>query len=152
MQIILEDKITTIDQLKYVPVASESGIDDSIAFTGWNIDGWKAETKEHYYPVYNETYSQYVFTVQISRIPFNSFLKTFLPVFFILLLCFLPLLWTRINSNPTYCHDIQLNCCCHVPYFNIQPDTSCCYLTFADRFMVLTYFILLASSSLILHY
>src|SRR3989338_2108306 len=34
VQIILEDKEATVDQLRYVPLTKQSGIDDSIAFTG----------------------------------------------------------------------------------------------------------------------
>ena len=106
MQIILEDKRNTIDDVIYVPLKEESGIDESIAFTGWDIDGWEAESKEHYYGVYNETYSQYIFTVDISRIASNSFFKTFLPVLIIMLIVLFTFLMdpdkimTRVTSSP----------------------------------------------------
>ncbi len=41
MQIIIEDKENPIDKIKYVPMKTDTGIDKSIAFTGWDINGWK---------------------------------------------------------------------------------------------------------------
>ena len=73
MQISLEDKRKQVDEINFVPLEDESGMDESIAFTGWNIDGVEIESKEHNYDIYDETYSQYVYTVNISRIGINSF-------------------------------------------------------------------------------
>jgi len=35
MQIIIEDKEKTYEEQRYIPLQKESGIDESIAFTGW---------------------------------------------------------------------------------------------------------------------
>ncbi|HEY9703024.1 MAG TPA: hypothetical protein V6C58_11285, partial [Allocoleopsis sp.] len=85
MQIIIEDKVKTIDEINYVPNLEESGIDETVIFTGWNLDSWDAKVTEHYYPVYDETYSRYVFSMDISKIFWNSFIKTILPIIFIML-------------------------------------------------------------------
>src|SRR3989338_11321534 len=85
IQIIIEDKKKTIEELEYVPDFEATDIDDSIAFTGWNLEDWKAETQIHSYEVYGEDYSQYVFTIPISRIKINAIFKTFLPIIFIIL-------------------------------------------------------------------
>jgi hypothetical protein len=84
LQIVLEDKKLTSKELKYVPCPKENGLDNSVTFPGWRITGCDASVAEHSYPVYNESYSQYVFNVGIARIKFNSFLKTFLPVLFLM--------------------------------------------------------------------
>src|SRR3989344_877411 len=47
IQIIIEDKKKTIEELEYIPDLEASGIDDSIAFTGWNIEDWKEERQIH---------------------------------------------------------------------------------------------------------
>ena len=146
MQIILEDKKSTVDDLVYIPLDEESGIDDSIAFTGWNIKGWSGEVKEHYYPVYDETYSQYVFSINIAKIVFNSFLKTFLPVVFIMLVVLFSFLLdpdkvqARLGMVGS---SLVASVMFHVSISNQIPPVG--YLTFADKFMLLTYFVLLAS-------
>ncbi len=143
MRIILEDKNSTIEELRYVPLPDESGIDGSITFVGWNLNGWNVDVKEHYYSAYNETYSQYVFTVSISRIALSSFMKTFLPVFLILMVVLLSLVLdpdkipTRITMAGS---SLVASVMFHISISNQIPPVG--YLTFADKFMVLTYFIL----------
>lgn len=146
MQIILEDKNRQADELKFVPLKKESGIDDSIAFTGWNVDGWDAVSKVHDYNIYEENYSQYVFTVNISRIALNSFFKTFVPVFFILLIALFTFIMdpdkitTRLAVTSS---SLVATVMFHISISNQIPPVG--YLTIADQFMLLTYFILLSA-------
>jgi len=146
MQIIIEDKSKTTDELIYVADNELSGVDESIAFTGWNIDGWRADVKEHKYNVYDEIYSQYLFTIPISRIALNSFMKTFLPVFFILLVVLFSFILdpdkitTRLGMAGS---GLVASVMFHISISNQIPPVG--YLTFADKFMVLTYAILLST-------
>ncbi len=146
MEIILEDKKNTIDKVAYVPLKEESGVEKTIAFTGWDIKGWEAVAAEHNYPVYNETYSQYRFSVGISRIVVNSFIKTFLPVIFILMVVLFSFLLdpdkltTRIGMAGS---SLVAAVMFHVSIANQIPPVG--YLTFADKFMVLSYLVLLTS-------
>lgn len=146
LQIILEDRTRVREQLQYTPLLEESGIDQLITFAGWNIDGWYATVRDHVYPVYDETYSQYVFTLDISRIALTSFLKTFLPVIFIVFV----VLFTFIIDPDKIAQRITMVSSSlvaavmfHVSINNQIPPVG--YLTFADQFMILTYFIILAS-------
>ena len=144
MQIILEDKKNTIEDLRYIPLTEESGLDESIAFSGWKIDGWEVNTSEHEYKVYDETYSQYVFTVDISRIKSNSFFKTFLPVLVIMLIVLVSFLMDpdKITSRLTIAtSSLVASVMFHISIANQIPPTG--YLTIADKFMILTYIILL---------
>ncbi len=146
MQIIIEDKVLPIDDLRYVAVLDQSGIEPSISFTGWNLDGWKSNVFEHHYGVYNETYSQYVFEVDVSRIVVNSFIKTFLPVIFILLVALSSFLLdpdklaTRIAMVSS---GLIASVMFHISITNQIPPVG--YLTFADKFMLVTYFVFLSS-------
>jgi len=146
IEIILEDKKNTIEKLVYLPLLEESGIDKSIAFTGWEIRGWKAGSGEHHYPVYNETYSQYKFSIDITRVAVNSFIKTFLPVIFILMVVLFSFLLdpdkltTRIGVAGS---SLVAAVMFHVSITNQIPAVG--YLTFADKFMVLSYLVLLTS-------
>ncbi len=146
MQIILEDKKKTINEVVYAADNSVSGIDESITFTGWNLDAWTSYVREHDYKIYGEKYSQYVFEIDISRIVVNSILKTFLPVFFILLVLMFSFLLdpdkvtTRLAMAGS---SLVAAVMFHISIANQIPPVG--YLTFADKFMVLTYGIILAS-------
>jgi len=144
MHIRIEDKTHTSNEVTYVPDTGQSGIDDSIAFTGWNIDGWSAESVAHEYGVYNETYSQYVFSIAISRIPLSSFFKTFLPVLFMVLIVMFTFIMdpdkitTRLTVSTS---SLVASVMFHISISNQIPPVG--YLTNADKFMVLTYFLFL---------
>lgn len=147
MQILIEDKALTKEDLVYIPSIEESGLDTSVAFSGWNIDGWKAESLEHYYPPYDETYSQYAYTIEISRIPINSFFKTFLPVIFMVLIVMFSFIMdpdkitTRLTITTS---SLVASVMFHISVSNQIPPVG--YLTTADKFMILTYFFFLVAA------
>jgi hypothetical protein len=146
LQIVLEDKSRPVEELTYVPVRDESGIDESIFFTGFSINGWGAKVVEHVYPVYDETYSQYVFFIDISRIAFNSFLKTFLPVLVIMLIVMFTFVMDpdKISTRLTVASSsLVATVMFHISIANQIPPVG--YLTLADKFMILTYVLLLAA-------
>jgi hypothetical protein len=152
MQIILENKSNSLEKVKYIPLTAESGMDRAIVFPGWNIKGWEAASAEHEYPVYktpegkNEVYSQYVFSVGIGRIRLNSFLKTFLPVLFLMLIVTASFILdpdkvtTRLAAISSA---LIASVMFHVSISGQIPPVG--YLTFADKFMVLTCLVLLMS-------
>lgn len=144
MVIALEDKLKTTDKINYVVDIEQSGMDDSIVFTGWNLDSWNATVKEHYYAPYDETYSQYLYEINISRISFNSFLKTFLPIIFIMLITIFTFVIDpdKIMNRLTIAgSSLVATVMFHISISNQLPPVG--YLTIADKFMMLTYFILL---------
>lgn len=146
MEIIIEDKEKGIDELKYAPSESESGIDKSIFFSGWNIDGWNAEAREHRYDIYDETFSQYVFTVNISKIWFNSFLKTFLPIIFMVMILMFSFIMDldKITSRLAVATSTLVAAVMfHISISNQIPPVG--YLTIADKMMILTYFFILSA-------
>ncbi|HYD03065.1 MAG TPA: hypothetical protein VEC16_02090 [Alphaproteobacteria bacterium] len=146
MQIIIEDKVKTVEEINYVANIEESGIDSTVAFTGWNLDEWSAEVTEHEYPVYGETYSRYQFNMDISKIFWNSFIKTILPIIFIMLVALSSFvidpdkMATRVAMISSA---LVASVMFHVSISNQVPPVG--YMTFADKFMLLTYFILLLS-------
>jgi len=145
MEIILEDKDDVYEKIRFLPLKKESGIDESIVFTGWNIDGWEAKSRKHNYDIYGETYSQFIFAVNISRIALSSFFKTFLPIFFIVLVVVFSFILdpdkitTRLGMAGS---SLVAAVMFHVSINNQIPPVG--YLTFADKVMVLTYFVLLS--------
>ena len=142
--ISLEDKLQTIDKIEYIPDLERIAIDTSVVITGWNMKKWKAETLTHEYKVYNEKYSQLIFTIPISRIALNSFLKTLLPIIFIIVVMLSSFilapdkLTTRIAMVSSA---LVASVMFHVSLANQIPPVG--YLTFTDKFMGLTYFVIL---------
>jgi len=146
LKIIIEDKNNTIDKLNYIPNLRESGIDASIIFIGWNIDEWTAYAREHDYDLYNESYSQYVFEITISRITLNAIFKTFLPIIFIILIVLSSFVLDpdKITNRLTMVSSaLVASVMFHVSLANQLPPVG--YLTFIDKFMVLSYFVILLS-------
>jgi hypothetical protein len=146
IEIIIEDKRNTIDHVKYVPNNEEAGIDPSVSFSGWIIGNYSQTTTEHYYESYDETYSQFIFSIPISKIVINSTIKSILPVVFIILVMLssfildIDKLATRIAMVSSA---LVASVMFHVSLSNQIPPVS--YLTFMDKFMVLTYFVILIS-------
>jgi hypothetical protein len=149
IQIVLEDKKNTIDKVSYVIDNEGTGIDDSVVITGWQMGESKTEIKEHYYKIYDETYSQYVYTIPIYRITLNAIIKTLLPISFIIIVMLSSFildpdkLTTRIAMVSSA---LVASVMFHVSLANQIPPVG--YLTFMDKFMVLTYFVILMSFAL----
>jgi hypothetical protein len=145
LQINIEDKTEAIGNMHFIPNTEESGMDAAIVFPGWAINGWTISTTKHDYPVYDETFSQLVYTVNIGRMKLNSFLKTFLPVLFLMLIVMSSFI---LNPNQittrlaAISSALVASAMFHISISGQIPPVG--YLTFADKFMVLTYFILLA--------
>jgi len=144
IQIVLEDKLKTKDQLVYFALANESGMDDHKNFPGWEIKNWTVKVDEHYYPPYGETYSRYTFSIEIERIVLNAVLKTFVPLFFIILIALASMFLSpnemgfRITiGGSTLVTTVLL----HLNMLSEIPPTP--YLTFSDKFMFANYSILL---------
>ncbi len=146
IQIKLEDKIQTTDTLNYVWDTSQSGLDSQVLLSGWNFKQWNATTSNHFYPPYNQTYSQAVFSMDLEKPRMNSFAKTFLPILFIVLITLLSFLMdvdktgTRIGIASGA---LTASVLFHISIANQLPAIT--YLTYADKIMILTYGFLLFS-------
>lgn len=144
IRIVIEDKTRTKNEIQLVPLREESGLDASIIFPGWNIEGMDIVTRDHEYLAYNEVFSQIVCTVNISRIRLNAFMKTFIPVIFLMLIVLSSFILnpeqvtTRLGAISSA---LVASAMFHISISNQIPPSG--YLSFADIFMILTYLILL---------
>lgn len=149
MEIALEDKRSDRSKVVFSPNLNESGIDPSVVFVGWDVLGWRAFERPHRYDAYDETFSQYVFAVDIARIGLNSFFKTFVPVLIIVLIVLFSFVMDpdKITNRLTVATSSLVGAIVfHISIANQIPPIG--YLTIADKFMILTYFILLLSALL----
>ncbi len=116
VEIIIEDKKKTIKELQYIPDLDETGFDKSITFIGWDMEQWNVSIREHVYDIYDETYSQYVFEIPISRITINSIFKTFLPIIFIILVMLSSFVLDPDKNNYEINNGwLSISCKCYVP-------------------------------------
>jgi hypothetical protein len=147
LTIALEDKNRKSNELVFAPDEGNSGVDQNVLLVGWQLTGWNASEQKHFYAPYGEEYSRYEFKTGINRIFIASALKIFPPVLFILIVGLLALLieerdklWTRIGINTSAllaCVMFHLNVTSSIPPVG--------YLTFADKFLIGTYVVLVLS-------
>jgi hypothetical protein len=147
LSITLEDKRGQSNELVFVPDDAQSGVDPKVILVGWELNGWNATSETHHYAPYNEDYSRYSFALNIRRIFLASIMKTFLPVLFIVIVGLLALLieerdklWTRIGINTS---SLIAAVMFHLNVTSSIPPVG--YLTFADKFMLVTYVVLVLS-------
>ncbi|MCS7240422.1 MAG: hypothetical protein NZ651_04180 [Candidatus Bipolaricaulota bacterium] len=143
LTIEIEDKRRTAEELIYVVDEKACGVDPSVIVVGWRLAGWEAHVVTHAYEIYGETYSRFVFGLQIQRVTLNAVIKSFLPIACMLLVGFLSLLLTpdkvttRLSLNiSTLLGAVMF----HVNLTSSIPPVG--YLTLADRVMIVTYIIL----------
>lgn len=141
LPIVIEDKKNPKEKLVYVLDNESCGIDPAVTLVGWDLAGWSGKVEDHDYLPYNETYSRFTFSIGIKRIFLAAILKTFLPVIFIVIVGLLALLieerdklWTRIGINTSALIAAVMF---HLNVTSSIPPVG--YLTFADKFMILTY-------------
>jgi hypothetical protein len=80
LELTFEDAVNDATALQYVPVMDGSGIDEGVRIPGWRIGDVSLEETTKTYPP-DEAFSRTRFSVQISREPLSSTLKSFLPPF-----------------------------------------------------------------------
>ncbi|HYV99886.1 MAG TPA: hypothetical protein VE862_00385 [Candidatus Acidoferrum sp.] len=148
LSIRIEDTTLTTQNLTYQVDPDGSGLDPSIVVVGWAISGWNQTVINHYYQVYNQTYSQYVFSVNLEREPAFGF-EVFIPVFFLAFISLIGMLMYGKTSSVLE-NRILLTASCLIAavLFQFSLDNNVPplgYLTFADKFMIATYFIIISS-------
>lgn len=140
LTIELEDKVQTIQTQVYQVSMADSGIDPAVTVAGWDMDGWKADVSQHYYAPYDETYSKYVFSIQVHRSMTAAILKTLMPALIIVLVGLLSLVLTPDKIIPRL--TLTTGAFTGAVLFHINMTSSLPplgYLTFADRFMLFNY-------------
>jgi hypothetical protein len=140
LPIILENATRSKKEVVYDLDTKQAGIDPAVNFVGWQLKGWDASIHDHNYEVYGETYSQYVYKIEVGRLMFISSMKTFLPVLCFMLISFVSLLVTlekldsRVGMNTAM---LIASVMFHLSIGSQLPPVG--YLTVADKVMVATY-------------
>jgi hypothetical protein len=141
LSILIEDGNATVDSLVYEPDANKDGLDNSIIIAGLNLHRpTTARVIEHYYPNFDETYSQYVFTLHVERPVLSGILKGILPALFILIIGFMCFLIApqRVSDRIMLSTSSLIGSVLyHLSLTSAIPPVG--YMTFADTFMSINY-------------
>jgi hypothetical protein len=145
LSIQLEDKTNSIHKVRYKDDPANSGIDPEVTIVGWDLTGSGSAVAHHEYKTFNETYSKYIYAVNIQRIVLTSIMKAFLPAFFLVLVGLLALLLKPDKFAPRLGLNTSTLLGAVMFHLNVTsqiPPVG--YLTFADKFMIVSYISLIA--------
>lgn len=78
LTMVIEDSNMTTKDLVYYPLTEDKTIDPDLTIAGWDISGWSWTATTHHYG-WGEDYSRMVFTINVSRPPTSTTIKTMLP-------------------------------------------------------------------------
>lgn len=145
LTIEIEDKEATKNDLIYKFDKESSGIDPSVIIVGWELKDWNGQVTDHFYQPYDETFSRFIFSINIKRVVLASVIKSFLPVFFMVFVGLLSLLLKADKVSMRLSLNISTLLAAVFFHLNLSsqiPPVG--YLTFADKFMITTYVILIS--------
>ena len=147
LTIKIEDTNLTKQNLTYVADQRNSGLDSSIVIVGWSVAAWSQEVVDHNYQVYNQTYSQYVFSVTLDRESAHAF-EIFIPVFFLTFIALIALLmYGKVSSVLESRILLTASVLVAAVLYQFTLDSTIPalgYLTFVDKFMIATYAIIVS--------
>ena len=121
---------------------STSNIDPDASVAGWELGGFQTSVTEHSYG--EDTFSRFVFSVDLKRPGLSSFIKTVLPVAVITTISLLAFFMAPQNFAQRIALGVTTLLAAttfHLSLINGIPPTG--YLTFADRMMLSVYTIFL---------
>ncbi len=147
INIEIEDTSLTKENLTYQPDPDNTGLDSSVHIVGWTVSSWSSTVIDHYYPPYHQTYSRYVFSITLARPGYTSGFDTFLPVFFLVFISLISMLLVdkRLETRIFLTVTVLLA----AVFFQFTLDSTIPpvgYLTFADKFMLATYVIMVSTA------
>ncbi len=140
IDIVLEDRQLEAGDLTFVADQRHSGLDDDVMLVGWSIAGWSASTAIHRHDVLDETYSRYRFRIDATKPAWNGFLKTLMPIVFIVLIVicsFIMDIGKTDDRLSTATAGLIGAVMIHLTISNQIPPVA--YLTLADQFMLVVY-------------
>lgn len=144
LPILIEDGREDITKMSYV-VDETSDVDISVSLPGHRLEqGWDAQVSQHDYPFFEQTYSRFTFSVKYSSPIPSTIIKDLLPAALIALYGFLSFVMRPDAEASRYV--VSTSSLIALVFYGADltgdiPTTD--YLTFADKYVLLTIFALL---------
>ena len=153
LPLIIEPRVRNTNEIVFVIDQNSTGLDPLATFPGWEFGESHAYVMNHTYRGEEIPFSRAVFSYDISRDTFSTFLKFFLPIMLIIIVSLSSLLMRvtpRLGLNASMFLAAVL---IHWRIADAMPNVS--YPTFLDYFMILTYatlMMVLVSGILIIYF
>lgn len=145
LTIELEHKEFDASRLHYIADQS-SAIDEAINIAGWEIGEYGALETEHSYG--DETFSRFIFSIQLRRPMLSSFVKSVLPIIVITMISLLAFFISPQNFSQRVglgVTTLMSATAFHLSLLSGLPPIG--YLTLADRMMMSVYIVFLYNLS-----
>ena len=146
LDIVLEEKGLTRDKLVFETDPTRTALDNNLSVVGYQLlPQWYAKVTDHYYTVFNRTYSSYKFSMLIKRPWLAGILKGILPALIVACCSFLALLMKIELSSQRL--GISTSALITMAVFHLTLTSSLPplgYVTYADVFMLINYLCLFA--------
>lgn len=146
LDIIIEDKQLTRDTMDFHIDTETTGLDENLSVVGYHLlPLWTAKVSDHYYKVFNRTFSSYKFSMYIERPWLAGILKGILPALIVVSCSFLALFMKIEHSSQRL--GIATSTLITAAVFHLNLTASLPplgYITYADMFMLINYLGLLA--------
>ena len=142
LTVLLENKSRDNTSLVWKVSDVDSGLDPEVTVVGWDLTGAHGRVDVHDYG--DKKFSRFVYEVELRRIVLTSIFKAFLPAFFIVVVGLLSLLMLPDKVIPRLgmaTSALLGTVMFHLTVTSQIPPVG--YLTFADRFMIASYVVLL---------
>jgi hypothetical protein len=137
LQIIVEPRVNDMSGMILVIDRNTTGLDPLASLPGWKFGAKRAYVMNHTYEGEEVPYSRVVYSDEITRDSFSTFLKFFLPVMLIVIVSLSSLLMkvtSRLGLNASMFLAAVL---IHWRIADAMPMVE--YATFLDYFMIVTY-------------
>jgi hypothetical protein len=153
LPVIIEPRVRNTNEIVFVIDKNSSGLDPLATIPGWEFGESHAYVMNHTYLGEEIPFSRAVFSYDIQRNTFSTFLKFFLPIMLIIIVSLSSLLMRvapRLGLNASMFLAAVL---IHWRIADAMPNVA--YPTFLDYFMILTYatlMMVLVSGILIIYF
>jgi len=150
VKIIVESSNYDKTEVVYKVNPVTTAIDPNVFILGWDLNHTPhAQIVDQYYEAWNQHYTRYEFTADLSKPPLAGWLKGILPAVFIALGSLFALFITpkNIGNRVTIITSaLVASVLYHLNFTSRVPAIG--YLTFGDTFMIINYIIILVSLAL----
>jgi hypothetical protein len=144
LDIVLENKQMTSNNMIFVPDPASTALDKNLDVVGFQLSPtWDAKVIEHYYPVFQQSFSSYKFSMFIKRPWLAAILKGIFPALIVVICNFLALFMKIEHTSQRLGIATSTLIAAEVFHLNLTASLPPLgYITYADMFMLINDFIL----------
>jgi hypothetical protein len=156
LDIVVGDKEKNDTEVVFEADTDNLGLENTVKIPGWRVRGFSTKVTTERDPTSDESYSYFHYDVNIERIPGASFMKSMLPVCFMVLVATLSIFLKAKSGAPRLAMGsaaLLSAVMFHVSSTSSLPPLG--YLTRQDKFMLATYVVLVVNimfSVMVIHY